>query len=101
MTPTTPKFQPGDRVRISMMAMDASFQIQGEGDDITVVPKRDTKDVGIGIIERIVPTEELCVPEEEAGHLSQVAVVEGRFDGHRNDLGQLHCWDYELEPEPH
>lgn len=84
----------GQKVRIRMIAMESSFIATEEG----VEPKLEKYDIGEGIILGVVPDSDLCEPDEESGKLYWVAVSSGRFDAHRNDLGKLAVWDYELEP---
>ena len=57
----------------------------------------ETHDIGVGTVVRLVPRDEVCVPESEYGRLYYVSVERGRFDAHRNDLGDLAAWEWEME----
>lgn len=76
-----------------MVSSSAKMKLTDEG----IEPHLDTYDEGTGILLELVPRPYLCIPEEEYGKLWYVAVIDGRFDSHRNDLGRLAVWEHELE----
>ncbi|MCC6680499.1 MAG: hypothetical protein IT445_06310 [Phycisphaeraceae bacterium] len=81
------RFHTYDVVNIRMMAADAAFtKVDG-----AVVQKRDTYDVGMGIV-----LDGHMNPDID-NWIYQVAVISDRFDPHRNDLGELWVNDFELE----
>jgi len=81
------KFEIDQICNIKMMALDATMRI--EPDEIAITPIKDTYDVGIGIVKS-------CFEDKEDDtKIYKMAVIEGKFDGHRNDLGEL--WVNEFE----
>lgn len=97
------KFKEGDRVLIEMMGNDSTFQITK---NCNLVPVKETSIRGTGIVLGVVPDEDMSSDRDQngkpkwGGELYWVAVVQGRFDSHRNEQGRLACWYYELEHAP-
>lgn len=76
----------GTKVKIDVMAADSTFEI-----DETLRVVRNTRDKGVGIV--------LAYLQDEEGHpCYQIAIIEGRFDPHRNDDGEFWASENELTP---
>ena len=84
-------FQEGSTVTIEMIAGDSRIFLN-EDDSIS----RDGKtDKGLGVIlERMTETR-----DDTTLNLYRIMVIDGRYDVHRNDLGQLWANEFELSEE--
>jgi hypothetical protein len=74
----------GTVVFLSLMSADARFQSVDKDFNLVL----DKRDVGTGIV--------LASSAGEENILYQIAVIDGRFDAHRNDLGELWVNDFEV-----
>lgn len=83
-----PKFQLQQPVAIELMGLDTSFSPKAESLSLGMKVRR--FDVGTGtVIERTYET-------DTCSWLYRISVDSGRFDGHRNDLGELWVNESEL-----
>tara|TARA_Y100000310_G_scaffold56232_1_gene51605 strand:+ start:32282 stop:32554 length:273 start_codon:yes stop_codon:yes gene_type:complete len=87
------KFKKNQVCKIKMMSADATMVKDEEQEAIDVV--RDTQDVGTGIV--LQHHYNVWAEKEDLDpNRYQIAVIEGRFDPHRNDMGELWVNEFEL-----
>jgi hypothetical protein len=84
-----PKFKINDKVKVDMMGIDASMKLEEDCPGITMI--KDVRDCGTGIV--------VDYNLEDGDYFYKIAVIEGRFDGHRDDMGELWTNEFELSPE--